>query len=288
MSRWIRVSTSIFDHDVFSEEAFTEREAWMWLIAKAAWKETRHRVGGAMVVVPVGSLFVTLRELQTTWKWASDFRVRTFLKLLQSEEMITTDANAGKTQISICNYSRYQNPHHEENASGTHEKRTENAIKTPVHQYTTSSLRSEERASARSPADFDAFWSIYPNKVGKRDAEKSFLKALRRADLETIIAGLRRYAAKTDDRPWCNPSTWLNQDRWEDAPADAPQGRAPGPPRKPNAFDAYDEIAKLKGWTDEPAIVPGNHEDAERVRQRVVGQSPGTVVDLRRGHDWHS
>ncbi len=46
MSRWIRVSTSIFDHDLFSEQAFTEREAWLWLVAKAAWKPTRHRVGG--------------------------------------------------------------------------------------------------------------------------------------------------------------------------------------------------------------------------------------------------
>lgn len=251
MSRWIRVSTSIFDHDVFSEEAFTEREAWMWLIAKAAWKETRHRVGSAMVVVPVGSLFVTLRELQSTWKWASDFRVRTFLKLLQSEEMISVDANAGKTQISICNYSRYQNPHHEENASETHEKRTENAIKTPVHQYTTSSLRSEERAGALPPAGFEAFWSIYPNRVGKRDAEKAFLKALKRADLETILAGLRRYAAKTDDRPWCNPATWLNQDRWEDAPADVPQ-RSAGPPKKITHANMWTEEAIALGIIDEP------------------------------------
>jgi hypothetical protein len=28
-----------------------------------------------------------------------------------------------------------------------------------------------------------------------------------------------RYAAKTDDRPWCNPETWINQGRWEDRPA---------------------------------------------------------------------
>ncbi len=49
-----------------------------------------------MVEVPVGSVFVTLRELQDTWKWGSDYRVRTFLKLLQTEEMVAVEANAGK------------------------------------------------------------------------------------------------------------------------------------------------------------------------------------------------
>lgn len=66
---------------------------------------------------------------------------------------------------------------------------------------------------------FATFWSEYPNKIGKREAEKAFEKARKRASAETIIAGLQLYVAKTDDRPWCNPSTWLNQDRWEDSPA---------------------------------------------------------------------
>lgn len=81
-----------------------------------------------------------------------------------------------------------------------------------------------------SPTNFDRFWTMFPNKVGKRDAEKAFAKAVQRASLEAITAGLSRYAAKTDDRPWCNPSTWLNQDRWDDAPASVPQRQATAPP----------------------------------------------------------
>jgi len=84
-----------------------------------------------------------------------------------------------------------------------------------------------------SPADFDQFWSIYPNRVGKRDAEKAFSRAMNRADLDTILTGLRCYVAKTDDRPWCNPATWLNQDRWDDAPAVVQPRATPPPPDKP-------------------------------------------------------
>lgn len=86
-----------------------------------------------------------------------------------------------------------------------------------------------------SPAlktEFDTeFWPAYPNKVGKPDALKAFLRARNRAPLESIMAGLEAYRHKTDDRPWCNPSTFLNQDRWNDQPAPRPQAQAP--PREP-------------------------------------------------------
>jgi hypothetical protein len=81
----------------------------------------------------------------------------------------------------------------------------------------------QEERNARKRASiapgFDEFWTIYPNKVGKPKAHAEFIKALRRASFETIIAGLNRYVAKTDDRAWCNPATWLHQDRWADEPA---------------------------------------------------------------------
>lgn len=78
-------------------------------------------------------------------------------------------------------------------------------------------IPSAPASSARE--GFADFWAAYPNKVGKADAQRAFSKALQRVDLNTMMAGLGRYAAKSDDRPWCNPATWLNQDRWADEPA---------------------------------------------------------------------
>ena len=67
---------------------------------------------------------------------------------------------------------------------------------------------------------FDKFWDIYPRKVGKQEAARAFIKALRLADPEIILAGAKRYA---DDKNrlavyTAHPSTWLNQGRWEDEP----------------------------------------------------------------------
>src|SRR5574343_1372139 len=136
MTRWFRVQADIFDHPAFAASEFSEREAFLWLIARAAWRETRHRVGNEMVDVPRGSLFVTLRELRDTWGWKSDFRVRAFLDMLEKETMIERNSNAGKTQITICNYCKYQDVQRTENASATQAQRTDNALNIPIYQYT--------------------------------------------------------------------------------------------------------------------------------------------------------
>ena len=57
MSRWVRVQTSIFHHELFAAAELSQREAWLWLIANVAWKETRHRIGNEVLDVPVGSIF---------------------------------------------------------------------------------------------------------------------------------------------------------------------------------------------------------------------------------------
>ncbi|WP_457301296.1 helix-turn-helix domain-containing protein [Phyllobacterium sp. P5_D12] len=98
---------------------------------------------------------------------------------------------------------------------------------------------------------FERFWGEYPHKVGKREAEKAFANAIKRAPIEDIIVGLRQYAAKTDDRPWCNPSTFLNQDRWCDAPA-APVSRISSP-KKMTQGNIWIDEARERG------LIPHEH-----------------------------
>lgn len=67
---------------------------------------------------------------------------------------------------------------------------------------------------------FSRFWTAWPHKVGKPAAERAFGKVADEAD--AIVAGVERYIRdKPPDRPWLNPATFLNQRRWEDAPAES-------------------------------------------------------------------
>lgn len=226
MSRWIRLQTSIFEHELFAGKEFSERDAWVWLIAKAAWRETRHRVGKEMAVVPTGSLFVTLRELQSVWRWGSDFRVRSFLKLLQTERMIIINSNAGKTQITICNYGRYQNTDQEENATETHDTRTENAPETHGKRTKDTSntiipITERERASAEN-FDSDGFqewfasWPTCPtdDDVAAR-AQWAGLTPEQQSAVKTSTPGYIEAVKKSGRTKWPTAAKFLAQRMWE-------------------------------------------------------------------------
>ena len=156
MSGWIAVSRDIFQHDFFATEPMSEREAWVWMIARAAWEDTTHRVGSEMLSVLRGSFFCTLRELQSAWGWGSDTRVRAFLKRTQEERMIECKTNAKKTHITICNYDNFQHIERKENAKKTQptiqNKRTKEQVTTKqeeIEVVPTSISKEEEGASAR-------------------------------------------------------------------------------------------------------------------------------------------
>ena len=65
---------------------------------------------------------------------------------------------------------------------------------------------------------FEEFWKLYPRKQAKGAARTAYMKALKKADHETIMAGVRRFASDPNrqDEFTAHASTWLNQERWTD------------------------------------------------------------------------
>lgn len=65
---------------------------------------------------------------------------------------------------------------------------------------------------------FNEFWKIYPKKVGKKTAEKSFFK-IDCKFYDRVIYGAKRfrYESRNNDLKFIpHPTTWLNQERWMD------------------------------------------------------------------------
>lgn len=92
---------------------------------------------------------------------------------------------------------------------------------------------------------FYEFWNEYPKKVDKRLAERSFVKALKRADFDTIMEGLRRYKGDPNRKPEFtkNPSTWLNADAWENEAIAGPSVNEWGKPLGKPA-----ELPEARAW----------------------------------------
>ena len=78
------------------------------------------------------------------------------------------------------------------------------------------------KGNSSSPANlFILFWLLYPRKVGKGDAEKAFMAAIKETPPDTILAGTRRYADQvrqdgTQPKYVKYPAGWLRAKRWLD------------------------------------------------------------------------
>lgn len=100
--------------------------------------------------------------------------------------------------------------------------------------------RDKESLSQRAK-DFEDFWRAYPSKVGKAAAKKVFPSAMKKTDLATMLAALERQRrsdkwTKDGGQFIPNPTTWLNQERWEDGGPDMPPPPEPGMPGTRWAF----------------------------------------------------
>ncbi len=86
---------------------------------------------------------------------------------------------------------------------------------------------------------FSAFWAIYPKKIGKGAALKAWKKIKPANGLTERITAAVQLALHSEQ--WQrdggqfipNPSTWLNQGRWDDEP---PQKHAPNTAREPGTW----------------------------------------------------
>ena len=123
----------------------------------------------------------------------------------------------------------------------------------PINHQSSTTIQQPSKKNARESAlpaapfekDFEDWWEVNRHKIGKGAALKAYQKARRKGvPQETLIAGMERYvAAKPEDRPWCNPATWLNQERWTDEPDISANGKclpfADGPTGPPPALGEY-------------------------------------------------
>lgn len=192
MSGFISIERDIWDHPLFANGEMTEREAFMWMIARAAWADTRHKVGSELVEVKRGSFVTTLRELQSVFMWKSDKRVRTFLKSLENNDMIgrTTvgTANAPKTHVTVCNYDLYQSVGRTKDAPRTHGGRTTDAVKEQDNKITTTpEANASGRDAASEPEGEDLTKQLFDRAVaflgrhGVKDQQaRSFVGKLRK------------------------------------------------------------------------------------------------------------
>lgn len=103
----INISRDLWDDEAFADEPFSEREAWIWMVAEASWKARKKRG----VDLERGQLCHSVRFLAEAWGWSKS-RVHRYLKRLEKRKMTRsksgTASGTGKFVITLCKYDDYQ------------------------------------------------------------------------------------------------------------------------------------------------------------------------------------
>ena len=160
------------------------------------------------------------------------------------------------------------------------------------------------RPAKIDPVAFGRFWSLYPRKVGRGQAERAWAKAtagMSPDDLEAFtVAAVFAVARDRKTRQWADsmadradpcgkiphPATWLNGRRWEDAPPEPVKVRRLGD-RDPEAAAKDDPAADRKmraarAWLHYTADFRRDGKvdpDAANAARQATPGDPGALTD---------
>ncbi|MCP4928811.1 MAG: helix-turn-helix domain-containing protein, partial [Gammaproteobacteria bacterium] len=81
---------------------------------------------------------------------------------------------------------------------------------------------SDKESPPALPEGFEEFWKAYPRKVAKPAAVRAFKAVKAEKHLQAIVVNLKTRYIATEKKFIPNPSTYLNQRRWEDELDDVP------------------------------------------------------------------
>jgi hypothetical protein len=198
-----------------------ERVVWLSIIERAAWADTTTFINGRVVGVKRGSFFTSLRTLCDFVSWDAK-KVSRFLRRLEECHMIATANDTGMTQISVCNYDKYNPPGHIDATVRVSELPHKEEIN-----------NKEKNIGAAAPGwhqSWDAFHHYYPcglhengkprrwPKSGRNSAMNVFKDTIQAgATVAELIKAAENYAAeKSNGRYVMNPKRFLKDGDWRD------------------------------------------------------------------------
>lgn len=108
MQGWIKLHRKVLDNYLFQEKrTFSKFEAWTYLLLSANHKEHKFLLGSELLTVKSGQVITSETKLMKRFNWSKS-KLRRFLSLLESDNMIERKTDTKKTTLTLVNYEVYQ------------------------------------------------------------------------------------------------------------------------------------------------------------------------------------
>lgn len=169
---WISIYRKIQDSWLWNEKPFDKSHAWIDLLLLANYQDKKVLLGNELLIVKRGSFITSQKKLMNRWGWGSE-KTRKFLKLLDSDGMISFNADKCKTTIAINNYEEYQNQNvlNEDIPVNTSDMQNENRTQSEYNQNTIRTQSERNQNENRIQPETN-------NKVNKDNKENNINKKI--------------------------------------------------------------------------------------------------------------
>lgn len=132
---FFKLQRKFFKNPMWLESrSFSRAEAFLDLLQSAAFIPTKRLCSGVMVELQIGQLIGSERYLSGRWGWSTK-KVRSFLDMAESEQMLVIEKKREGSIITLCNYERYANQGITEEAPKKHERSAEEAPRKRIEEY---------------------------------------------------------------------------------------------------------------------------------------------------------
>lgn len=187
---------------------------WSWCLFKATHRPIKILVGLQEVRLEPGQ-FIFGRKAAAEELEMNENSIRARVAFLQDCGNITLKTTNKFSIITIVNWARYQ-----QEGFNDHQQPTNNPPTNHHKQESITSTVHKKKKSTYVPSnEFEAFWTLYPKKVGKGNAWRVWQSMNgTRPDHDTLARAIERQRA---GRQWQegyikDPERWLRGRHWED------------------------------------------------------------------------
>ncbi len=121
---WIKFYRRMSEHWLWQDKPFSKGQAWTDILLQANHSDNKFLLGNELIEVKRGSFVTSELKLMERWGW-SKTKVRSFLELLQKDNMIIKNTDRKKTTLTVVNYSDYQDSETTKRPQKDHRETTE-------------------------------------------------------------------------------------------------------------------------------------------------------------------
>lgn len=220
---YIKLYRSLLDDSLWVGGTLEQKAVMITLLLMASHKQNEWIWQGQKFQVMPGQFITSLDGiLKACGKGISIKNIRTVITNLEKHGFLANEPTKTGRLITIANWALYQS--FDDDPAKLPAKTRQSTGKDPA------AIKNNNNGKKQYMSDFfDQFWKIYPSKNSKAAALKSFNKLAPDPELfsQMMAAVEIQKAEKTRLKEtgqfcpaWPNPSTWLNNRRWEDEATD--------------------------------------------------------------------